>query len=192
MLWQVDVCWGFWKDAVFQGRHSHGGISVKLLLIPLGRGRRVLTVLMFNILWKRWVNHPSKLPQRLFCCRALLSVWSNSAAALHHAHSSISNPTEGPVISWQKASVLGQIKNNLPKVCPWLVLIELEGNFCKVYDYVSVPFYTTIMAIFTGVSYAALCQKYISVHVSLPHSHFPCPCETMATQTFFVHTKQLI
>lgn len=65
-LWQVDVCWGFWKEAVFQGRHSHGGISVKLLLIPLGRGRRVLSVLMFDIWWKRWVKRPSKLHRRLF------------------------------------------------------------------------------------------------------------------------------
>lgn len=39
-LWQVckNVCWRFWKEAASQGRHSHGGIIVKLLLIPLVRG----------------------------------------------------------------------------------------------------------------------------------------------------------
>lgn len=32
-LWQVDVCWGFWKGASFQGRQS-----VKLLLILFWEG----------------------------------------------------------------------------------------------------------------------------------------------------------
>lgn len=51
-------------------------------------------------------------------------------------------------------------------------MIKLGGNFSKVDDYVPVLLYTAA-AIFTVASYSALSQKYISLYVSLPHSHDP-------------------
>lgn len=64
-VWQVDVCRRFWKEAVFQGQHSHRGISVKLLLIPLGRGRWALNVVYSCSIFCG--NGESNIPhQRLF------------------------------------------------------------------------------------------------------------------------------
>lgn len=56
------------KEAASQGRCSHGGTAVKLLLIPLVRGGGHGGDWMYScaILWKRWVRHPSKLHERLF------------------------------------------------------------------------------------------------------------------------------
>lgn len=56
---------GFWKELVCQGQHRLEGISVKLQLIPLVRGRMVLNKFVFSILWNWWVKHPSKLQQQL-------------------------------------------------------------------------------------------------------------------------------
>lgn len=61
---------------------------------------RVLNALMFNILWKRWVRHPSKLHQRLFSTeRCYLR---GEAGVLRHVCRSIQNPSKR-LLSSQKA-----------------------------------------------------------------------------------------
>lgn len=105
IFWQVDVCWRFWKEAVFLSRaaQSYWGMSVKLLLIPLVSGLLLLWMYLCPVTCGN-IESTQTLKGSLatvFLCRTLLSVWGTSATALHHARSSILNPSDVPT-PWQK------------------------------------------------------------------------------------------
>lgn len=152
MIWQTIICWGehFSRTGAFVGGYFCE-ITVKQ------KDTVDTEVLMFNTLWKRWVNHASELHQRLFSCKTMLSAWSNLAEGLRHASRSVS--------LWQKAALLGQIKKESSKSCPWLVLIKLEGKLLQSFS----PALHYRMEIFTPVS-CTVPKIHFSAHFSLPLS----------------------
>lgn len=143
------------RRTFLKDRRFHGGYFCEITVKQ--KGTVDTEVLMFNTLWKRWVNHASELHQRLFSCKTMLSASSNLAEGLRHASRSVS--------LWQKASLLGQIKKESSKSCPWLVLIKLEGKLLQSFS----PALHYRMEIFTPVS-CTVPKIHFSAHFSLPLS----------------------